>query len=102
MLRSLPLLAAVSALTACAASTGSGSRPRIDPVDLTLTRACERPATLPNRDLSEDEVVRLWGSDRTHLLDCANRHKAHVEAIRIRDDLIAGRSPIPTPTGGRP
>ena len=34
MLRSLPLLAAVSALTACAASTGSGSPPRIDPVDV--------------------------------------------------------------------
>ncbi|TPQ47607.1 hypothetical protein C2U72_24185 [Prosthecomicrobium hirschii] len=74
----------------------------MDPVDLTLTRSCERPATLPNRDLSEDEVVRFWGTDRKHLLDCANRHQAHVEAIRIRDDLIAGRSPNLTPTGGRP
>ena len=100
MLRSLPLLAAVSALTACAPSTGSDSPPRIDPVDLTLTRPCERPTRLPNRDLSENEVVRFWGSDRKSLLDCANRHKAHVEAIRIRDDLIAG--PNLTPTGGRP
>ena len=102
MPRSLPLLAAVSALTACAASTGSGSPPRLDPVDLVLTRPCELPVPLPARDLTDREVVRLWGTDRKHLVDCANRHQAHVGAIRIRDDLIAGRSPNLTPTGGRP
>ena len=76
--------------------------PRIDPVDLTLTRSCERPTRLPNRDLSEDEVVRHWGMDRKHLVDCGNRHRAHVGAIAIRDALITGRTPIPVSKGSPP
>ena len=95
MLRCPILLAAASVLTACAASTGSGSPPRLDPVDLVLTRPCERPVPLPNRDLTDREVVRLWGTDRKHLVDCGHRHRAHVQAIETRDGLISGRLPLP-------
>ena len=102
MLRRLLLLAALSAQTACAASTGSGSPPRIDPVDGALTRLCERPAKLPDRDLSEAEVVRLWGTDRKNLVDCGHRHSAHVAAVETRDGLIAGRRPFPASKGTPP
>lgn len=59
------------------------------PLDLTLTRPCAAPASIPDRDLSEREVARLWGADRIGLADCRRRQAAAIAIIERRDAALA-------------
>lgn len=70
-------------LSAC--GTPSVSTPSIDRPP-SLIEPCLGPVKIPERDLSRSEVVGLWGTDRTRLLDCAEKQKlltaAMVETVR--------------------
>lgn len=61
-------------------------------MDSAFTRRCDPPVTLPERDLTDAEIERLWGRDRKNLVDCGARQRAHAEAAETRDSLIAGRA----------
>lgn len=51
------------------------------PVLPSLARvACDKPAALPDADLSEREVASLWGRDRVALRACETRRAAAVAA----------------------
>jgi len=85
MIRLIPLLAL--ALAGC--QTVAVAPPRLAPLDLILTRRCPPPVSLPDRDLSERDVTRLWGADRLALRDCGRRFAATVSIIEARDAAIA-------------
>lgn len=69
------LLALLSGLTACAAST-SGD---IQPPPASLMVACAQPQALPVRDVQQAEAEVFWGRDRAALRDCAERHALLVQ-----------------------
>lgn len=46
-----------------------------------LKQACAGVVDIPDRDLTEAEVARLWGKDRASLGACARRHAAASAAI---------------------
>jgi hypothetical protein len=48
-----------------------------------LKQACPGVVTIPERDLTEADVARLWAKDRTSLLICARRHGALVKAASV-------------------
>lgn len=77
---------AILALAGCQAVTVA---PPLAPLDLTLTRRCDDPVSIPPRDLSERDVVSLWGSDRLALKDCGRRHAATVTIIEERDARLS-------------
>lgn len=64
------LAAAVSALTACAASRPSAEAAIYLPaLPANLTR-CDRPVALPSGPLTQADVEQLWGRDRAALVKC--------------------------------
>jgi hypothetical protein len=58
-------------------------------------QACKGPVILPDRGLSAREVGTYWSADRTRLGDCSDRHTGLAKAVENRDDMLAGRVPIP-------
>lgn len=54
-------------MTGCAASNVSNKR--LDPIEL-IRLQCADPVTLPDRGLTQREVERFWGVDRTNLAKC--------------------------------
>lgn len=61
----------------------------LGPLDLSLTRRCDAPVFVPDRDLSEKDVVSLWGTDRIALRDCGRRLDAVVQTYESRDAKLA-------------
>lgn len=50
-----------------------------------LTKPCDQPAILPDKELTTQETARLWGRDRRALGICADRQSGlarAAEAIR--------------------
>jgi hypothetical protein len=76
-----------SLLASCTEAT---VRPSLPPLDLTLTRACDTPVAVPDRDLSGRDVASLWGRDRLALRDCGRRHAATVAVYERRDAALGG------------
>lgn len=60
-----------------------------------LTRPCDPPGSLPDRDLGTAEVTRLWTADRRALGLCARRHDGIVRIIEIERAGLgpAGKGP---------
>lgn len=54
-----------------------------------LLEPCAAPAVLPDRALTQAEVERWWGRDRTTLRDCAGRQALLVSWARA----MAGDDP---------
>ncbi len=54
-------------------------RPEIPPFAAT---ACNAPVTIPDRDISEQEVASGWGADRASLRSCELRRSTAVQAAR--------------------
>jgi hypothetical protein len=89
MLKSVLLIPAalslVLVLTACGASTGLGSKGRLDfsnaPVE--PVAGCKGVGILPERDLSRAEVEALWEIDRTRLSKCFPNVKALLAYIAV-------------------
>jgi hypothetical protein len=53
-------------------------RPSVPPV---ARQACASPATIPDRDITQAEVSRLWSRDRMELRACEIRRAAAVAAV---------------------
>lgn len=85
-----PALTVALTLAGCGMDGASRGAARA-PLDLTLTRRCDDPAPLPDRDLTERETAGLWGRDRLALRDCARRFGAAISIIEKRDAAISGR-----------
>lgn len=77
-MRTLMLIALLSALTACGALTPSSEPPRVDPPPPSALEACRRPVSLPVGGLTQAEGELRWLQDRRRLIDCASRHGALV------------------------
>jgi hypothetical protein len=45
-------------------------------VPLSLKQACAGVVRIPDRDLTEADVARLWGADRRALGACVRKHAA--------------------------
>lgn len=43
-------------------------------------KPCDKPMTLPDRDLSAKELTPLWGKDRAALIACDARRAAAIAA----------------------
>jgi len=50
---------------------------------------CRRPVLLPDGEITQKDVERLWVSDRQALIQCGKRHGALVAFIKDRDALLA-------------
>jgi hypothetical protein len=87
LIKILVLLTAASALTACAASTGSNKPFLLDAPD-SLAKECEGPQRLAPVKMSQSEVERRWGVDRARLVECRLRHKALSNYYKKRDKSL--------------
>lgn len=76
------LAASLCLLAACAGSVPA------DPIELppSLAAPCERPVDLTARDMTQVEVERSWGTDRTNLNSCADRYEAVTALFRLPSD----------------
>lgn len=81
-------MAVALALSAAACSTQS-DRPIVRtqlvvPELAAAQRAdCARPVAIPRRQLTQKDVVSLWGTDRRELVSCGARHKSTVATIGL-------------------
>ncbi len=87
-LRNLSAVALASALALTAASCASSTRsvaakPDLAAIPPELLRLCADTVRLPDRDLTQAEIARLWGRDRLALLACADRHEALAKALGV-------------------
>lgn len=55
-------------------------------------KPCTKPAGVPDRDLTESEVLRAWSTDRVNLKACEQRRAAAVAAV---DAIEAAAPPAP-------
>ncbi len=58
-------------------------RPDLAAIPPEMLRLCADTVPLPDRDLTQAEIARLWGRDRLALLQCAYRHEALAKALGI-------------------
>jgi hypothetical protein len=77
--KTLTLSALLLALTACAASTKSGSSAK---PELSVTQKCARPVLLPDRELTQADVEKLWVKDRKALVQCGVTKQALVNWLK--------------------
>jgi hypothetical protein len=78
------LLCAVLALSGCASfNRHSVLPPATARIPQSLKQACPVVVTIPERDLTEGDVARLWATDRKSLLICAKRHGALAKAASV-------------------
>ena len=75
------LIAALSALAACGASTPSVEDIDLRPPDAEVTQPCAAATALPHRELTQAEAERAWIRDRAALAECRGRHGLAVEWI---------------------
>lgn len=78
------LLCAVLALSGCASfNRHSALPPTTAKIPQSLKQACAGVVNIPDRDLTQADVVRLWSQDRRSLLICARRHGALAKASAV-------------------
>lgn len=82
MIRAL-LLCVSMALAGCQTDRHSALPPITAKVPQSLKQACAGVVTIPERDLTEGEIARLWSRDRQSLLICARRHGALAKAASV-------------------
>lgn len=73
----LPAFVAVVFLAGCATTPRDVTmQPMLAKIPQSLKQACAGVVRIPDRDLTEAEVARLWGKDRAALGACVKRHAA--------------------------
>jgi len=77
------LLCAVLALSGCATDRHSVLPPVTAKIPQSLRQACAGIVNIPDRDLTQADVARLWASDRRALTNCARRHGALSKAVSV-------------------
>ena len=90
----LTVIALVSELTACSASTAlvaPSDHPRIVDPDSALTQDCKLPTNLPLTALTQRQIEAYWSTDRLSLVDCGKRHAALRDFIAQRDHALVGK-----------
>jgi hypothetical protein len=50
-------------------------------IDATLLLPCDDPVFIPERDLTQEEVERYWGEDRSRLVACRDKHTGLVTIL---------------------
>lgn len=77
----MAMISLLMLLSACA-STPSGKIP-LDTKKpaATLVKKCASVVDIPFRDLSKDEVERLWGQDRKRSVLCGVKHSGLVDYV---------------------
>lgn len=58
----------------------AGEKPMLAKIPASLKQACAGVVSIPDRDLTEADVARLWSKDRKALGECVRRHGALAEA----------------------
>lgn len=58
-----------------------------------LSTDCNRPKTIPERSLTQQDVELFWGVDRKNLLTCRQRLSALAKYYHDRDAAIQKVSP---------
>lgn len=68
-------MAAALILSGCGGLIGSkpDPAPEIKPAP-SLLQPCAQPVTIPEKDLTDQEIEVMWGRDRRALRVCADRH----------------------------
>lgn len=84
------LIALLSGLAACSASTPSVEDLNVQRAPASLTRPCPRPVLLPDRELTQAEVEDYWLVDRRNLLNCRSRLAGLVNEHNQTLDTILG------------
>lgn len=78
-------------LTACAHDYGKVAvSPDLPDAPASLLRPCTRPASLPDRELSQEETEGSWKTDRRSLATCRDRHAALRAYYLDRDSRLRG------------
>jgi len=67
-------------------------KPILTPADSELLRSCLGPVEVPPRALTQQQIERLWITDRQRIIECARRHQALAEWIKRRDALLMGEA----------
>lgn len=94
------LTAALSALTACGASTASVDEIDLRAPDAAVTEPCGAARALGGEALTQAGVERAWMADRAALRDCRQRHALAVWWIdRVIEDVGGGRAEARERTG---
>ena len=83
------LIAALSALTACGASTPSAEGIDLRPPEAEVTQPCAGATALPDRALTQAEAERAWIRDRAALAECRGRHALAVAWIAETVDELS-------------
>lgn len=92
IIRVAALSAILLALAACS-TTGIATppdRPRLDAPDSVSLRGCLLPTKLPAGAMTQKDIEKYWGLDRSHQIDCAKRHKILADYIKKRDAGLKG------------
>lgn len=76
-MRFLMIIAAGFLMTACDLL----NKAAVSELPPEVSDACPAPSQLPQRDISQNEIVTLWGDDRDALKLCARKHRAAVDAF---------------------
>ena len=63
-----------------------GSTKSVKP-EIAVLRACERPAWIPEKNLTMNEVERYWAKDRQNLVNCGVSKAALIKWLK-RNGLI--------------
>lgn len=80
----LLVCAAALALSGCWLTDRHSVLPPITAhIPQSLKRACAGVVNIPDRDLTEADVARLWAQDRRSLSICARRHGALAKAASV-------------------
>ncbi|WP_245518719.1 MULTISPECIES: hypothetical protein [unclassified Mesorhizobium] len=77
------LLCGALALSGCMTDRHSVLPPVTAKIPQSLKQACSGVVAIPERDLTEGEIARLWAKDRTSLLICSRRHGALTKAASV-------------------
>lgn len=78
------LLCAALAISGCSLTDRHSVLPPVTAkIPKSLRQACADVVNIPERDLTEAEVARLWATDRRALLTCARRHGALAKAVAV-------------------
>jgi hypothetical protein len=77
------LLCVVLALSGCMTDRHSVLPPVTAKIPPSLKKACAGVIDIPERDLTQAEVARLWATDRRALFACARRHGALAKAVAV-------------------
>lgn len=87
MLSALPFL-----VTGCLGSTGSSKIDKgiLTQPDVVLVAECQGPVTIPDKELTQEEVEYYWSQDRKLLVVCKRKHGAVVKYYKKRDEAIMG------------